>query len=99
LQHRDLWLDPDEHRARIGSEEVPLTKREFEILRMLMQQPGKLVSRAALAHALWGRSAANATNLVDVHMSSLRRKLGDKAGEPTYIETVRGKGFRLRDEP
>ena len=82
-----------------GTEEISLTKREFEILRMLMQQPGKLVSRAAIAHALWGRSATNATNLLDVHMSSLRRKLGDRADEPSYIETVRGEGFRLREEP
>ena len=99
LRHGDLWLDSKEHRVSRGAEEISLTKREFEILRMLMQQPGKLVSRAAIAHALWGRSATNATNLLDVHMSSLRRKLGDRADGPTYIETVRGEGFRLRDEP
>ena len=99
LRHGDLWLDSSERRVSRGTEEIALTKREFEILRMLMQQPGKLVSRAAMAHALWGRSATNATNLLDVHMSSLRRKLGDRAEEPGYIETVRGEGFRLREQP
>lgn len=98
LQHRDLKLDPDERRVLRGEEEVALTKREFEILRMLMQQPGKLVSRSAIAHAVWGRDATSATNLLDVHMSSLRRKLGGDAAEPAYIETVRGEGFRLGSE-
>jgi len=92
LTHGDLSIDPDEHRAFRGQEDLPLTKREFEILRMLMQQPGKLVTRSAISHAVWGRSATSAKNLLDVHMSSLRKKLGDG-----YIETVRGEGFKFAD--
>lgn len=92
LTHRDLEVGTDERRVLRGGEEVALTKREFEILRMLMQQPGRLVARSAISHAVWGRSAASAKNLLDVHMSSLRKKLGED-----YIETVRGEGFRLVD--
>jgi len=95
LRHRDLALDPIERRVRLGGDDVPLTKREFELLRLLMHQPGKLVTRSTISHALWGRSAASAKNLLDVHMSSLRKKLeGDRL---PYIETVRGEGFRLVD--
>jgi two-component system response regulator MprA len=94
LTHRDLSLDPDERRVTRGGREVALTKREFEILRMLMQQPGKLVTRSAISRAVWGRSASSAKNLLDVHMSSLRKKLEDGAD---YVETVRGEGFRLID--
>jgi DNA-binding response OmpR family regulator len=90
LTHRDLSIDAQEHRAYRHDEELNLTKREFEILRMLIQQPEKLVTRSAISHAVWGRSATSAKNLLDVHMSSLRKKLGDG-----YIETVRGEGFRL----
>jgi len=90
FSHKDLSIDPQERRAYRREEELNLTKREFEILRMLMQQPEKLVTRSAISHAVWGRSATSAKNLLDVHMSSLRKKLGDE-----YIETVRGEGFRL----
>jgi len=95
LSLRDLVLEPDEYRVRRGDTEIQLTKREFEILRMLIQQPGKLVTRSAISHAVWGRSASMAKNLLDVHMSSLRKKLEDRSDEPEYIETVRGEGFRL----
>jgi two-component system, OmpR family, response regulator VanR len=92
LTHRDLSVDTNERRVLRGEEEISLTKREFEILRMLIQQPGKLVARSAISHAVWARSAASAKNLLDVHMSSLRKKLGED-----YVETVRGEGFRLVD--
>jgi DNA-binding response OmpR family regulator len=94
---RDLALDSEEQRVTRGDDVVRLTKREFEILRMLMGAPGRLVSRSAIAHALWGRDAVSAANLLDVHVSSLRRKLEDDPGHPEYIETVRGVGFRLRE--
>jgi DNA-binding response OmpR family regulator len=97
LRHRDLVLDPEERRLHQGDEEIVLTKREVEILRLLMANPGATVTRAAIAHVVWQRSATAATNVLDVHMSGLRHKLGDAAGKPTYIETVRGEGFRLVD--
>ncbi len=95
--HRDLVLDSDEHTAHRDGQLLPLTKREFELLRMLVAQPGKLVTRSAISNAVWGRSASSAKNLLDVHMSSLRKKLKGTGDRPAYIETVRGEGFRLID--
>jgi DNA-binding response OmpR family regulator len=90
LTHRDLSLDPGGRRVFRSGGEIALTKREFEILSILMREPGKLVTRWTISHTVWGRSAASAKNLLDVHMCSLRRKLGSG-----YVETVRGEGFRL----
>jgi DNA-binding response OmpR family regulator len=95
LKLRDLVFESDQHRVLRGNTEIQLTKREFEILRMLIQQPGQIISRSAISHALWGRTASTAKNVLDVHMSSLRKKLVDKSDQPEYIETVRGEGFRL----
>ena len=95
LFHRDLVLDSSEHAAHRDGELLPLTKREFELLRMLVAQPGRLVTRSTISNAVWGRSASSAKNLLDVHMSSLRKKLRGSGDHPAYIETVRGEGFRL----
>lgn len=95
IRHRDLYVDVDERRVQRGEDEIALTKTEFDILRMLMLEPGKLVARSAIAHAVWGRTAHAAKNLLDVHMSYLRRKLDDAGDGRAYIETVRGEGFRL----
>lgn len=90
--HRDVRLDPSRRRVVRGGRDVALTSREFEILRLLMQDPGRLVTRSAISRAVWARSATSAKNVLDVHMSSLRKKLG-----ADYIETIRGEGFRLAD--
>ena len=63
---------------------------------MLTRKPGKLVSRSTIANAIWSRPATAAKNLLDVHMSSLRKEV-DSKGVPAYVETVRGEGFRLID--
>ena len=79
------------HRVTMDGEELHLTPREFEILTMLMADPGAVVSRDDLLRRLWGTTWAVQTKAIDVHVSSLRRKLGD----PAWVETVRGVGFRL----
>lgn len=78
-------------RVALGGDELHLTPREFDILAMLMQDPGAVVSRDDLLRRLWGTTWAVQTKAIDVHVSSLRRKLGD----PAWVETVRGVGFRL----
>jgi len=95
LSHKDLVVDLDEHRAFRGTSEVALSRKEFEILRMLMARPGRLVRRAELAHAVWGLGPEDVGKTMDVHVSYLRRKLDDNARDPAYIETVRGVGFRM----
>lgn len=78
-------------RVTIGDAEVNLTPREFDILAMLAADPGAVVSRDDILRRLWGTTWAVQTKAIDVHVSSLRRKLGD----PAWVETVRGVGFRL----
>jgi two-component system response regulator RegX3 len=78
-------------RVTLQGNEVHLTPREFDILAMLMRDPGAVVSRDDLLRRLWGTTWAVQTKAIDVHVSSLRRKLGD----PAWVETVRGVGFRL----
>lgn len=79
------------HRVTMRDEELHLTPREFDILAMLIEDPGAVVSRDDLLRRLWGTTWAVQTKAIDVHVSSLRRKLGD----PSWVETVRGVGFRL----
>lgn len=79
------------HRVTMGDDELHLTPREFDILAMLIEDPGAVVSRDDLLRRLWGTTWAVQTKAIDVHVSSLRRKLGD----PSWVETVRGVGFRL----
>ena len=78
-------------RVTHGDDDLHLTPREFDILAMLMQDPGAVVSRDDILRRLWGTTWAVQTKAIDVHVSSLRRKLGD----PAWVETVRGVGFRL----
>lgn len=95
LTFADLELDQGSRRLRRGGDAIELTKIEFDLLRMLMQQPGLVVSRQDVARGVWNLTAGEIGKALDVHMSSLRRKLGDDAKDPRYIETVRGVGFRL----
>lgn len=89
----DLVVDPQERRASLAGRELSLTYKEFELLRMLAQRPGGLVRRSEICSAIWGLPSLDASKTLDVHISWLRRKLGD----PALVETVRGVGFRLRE--
>ena len=98
LTHADLTLDTIAHRAWCADQMLSLSPKEFELLRMLIEQPGTVLRRGELAQAIWGEPAGAVGKTIDVHVSSLRRKLGDDAQAPRYIETVRGIGFRLLEE-
>ena len=91
MQAGPLVVSMRTHRVTMDGEDLHLTPREFEILTMLMADPGAVVSRDDLLRRLWGTTWAVQTKAIDVHVSSLRRKLGD----PAWVETVRGVGFRL----
>lgn len=98
LEFRDLRIDETARRVLKGEVEVTLTKIEYAILRMLMKRPGQAVDREEIARGIWNLPAARIGKSLDVHMSVLRRKLGDDPKEPRYIETVRAVGFRLAEE-
>jgi len=95
LAFKDLRLDLDTYRAYRGDFELDLTHKEFELLRVLMLRPGAIVRREELIRAVWNLLPAESGKTLDVHMSVLRKKLGDDPKSPSYIETVRGVGFRL----
>lgn len=92
---RDLTLDTARHRVFVGDVQVMLTLKEFELLRNLMAEKGVVLSRDALLQNIWGYDFDGETRTVDVHIRSLRQKLGT-AGD--MIETVRGVGYRLAAE-
>jgi two-component system, OmpR family, response regulator RegX3 len=95
LQVAELTLDPGRRSAALSGEELELTRREFELLELLMREAGSVVTRERLIDEVWDVNWFGSTKTLDVHVSSLRRKLGDDSAEPRFIHTVRGVGFRL----
>ncbi len=92
-----VTVERESHRAFVGDVEVPLTRREFELLSVLSEHPGWVYARDHLLLAVWGIDAAQIeTRLVDQHVANLRRKLAG-AGAEGFVETVRGVGYRVVD--
>lgn len=87
-----LSLDPISHTAKLDNEILQLTLKEFELLRCLMEHKGQVLTRDNLLQAVWGYDFEGETRTVDVHVGTLRQKLGDYANT---IETVRGVGYRI----
>jgi two-component system, OmpR family, response regulator RegX3 len=91
----ELELDPGARIARLRGEELDLARKEFDLLAELMRHAGQVVSREDLMARVWDVNWFGSTKTLDVHVGWLRRKLGDDPGDPAYIETVRGVGFRF----
>jgi DNA-binding response OmpR family regulator len=92
LRAGELEVDERARRATLARRELELTPKEFELLAALARDPGAAVSRQRLLAEVWQTSWYGSSKTIDVHVAALRRKLGD----PGWIETVRGVGFRLR---
>lgn len=96
LSAQDVHMNVLAHRVFVGQEEVSLTSREFDLLRVLLENAGRMVPRDDLMRQVWGMDASSSsTKTLDMHVSWLRRKLGDSASNPHYVTTVRGLGFRF----
>jgi two-component system, OmpR family, KDP operon response regulator KdpE len=91
----DLQLDPVSRTVRLSGRPVELTRREYDLLHYLMQRPGAVVTRRELVAEVWRQPYVNADKTIDVHISWLRRKLGEDAREPRYVHTIRGVGVRF----
>jgi DNA-binding response OmpR family regulator len=91
-----LWLDPETRNAALGDRPLSLTPVEFDLLLTLTKCAGRVRSREQLLLEVAERDFESFDRAIDVHISSLRRKLGDDARAPRFIETVRGAGYRLR---
>lgn len=88
----EVHMQPDRHMVTVSGQEITLTFKEFELLRLLMGSPGRVFTREMLIETLWGYDFDGETRTVDVHVRTLRQKLGNASG---IIETVRGVGYRL----
>ena len=97
LEVGDLALDPAEHSVRRGDRHVVLTPKEFALLQYLMQHPREALSRAQLLEHVWDFAFDGDPNIVDVYIGYLRDKI-DRPFKRASVETVRGVGYRLRNE-
>jgi two-component system phosphate regulon response regulator PhoB len=95
VSYLDVRLDRVRHRAYVKERELNLTPTEFRLLECLLRQPGRAFSRHQLMDAAIGEGAIVLERTIDVHIKTLRRKLGDM----DLIETVRGVGYRFREQP
>lgn len=90
----ELSVIPEKHRVLVRGEDVALTLKEYELLLLLVQNPGLVFSRDQLLNRIWGYDFDGESRTVDVHIRTLRQKLG-ACGD--YIQTVRGVGYKLED--
>lgn len=92
----NLSINVDRHEVTVGDKKVDLTLREFELLQYLMENRGIVFSRDQLLNNIWGIDYAGETRTVDVHIRHLRQKLAVDDGEDKYIETIRGRGYKVK---
>ncbi|WP_337926655.1 winged-helix domain-containing protein [Paenibacillus caui] len=95
--YKDLWIDRKKMAVYRKGEQIDLTKTEYDLFVQLLESEGSVMTREDLLSAVWGTTFLGGSNVVDVHIKSLRKKLGDRAASPEYIATVRGAGYRLAD--
>ena len=93
----DLSLDTRTRRVRRQDRLIELTAKEFSVLECLMREPGQVLSRAVIAEHVWNYDADNSSNIIDVYIRNLRRKVDDPF-DVKLIQTIRGAGYRLSAE-
>ena len=98
LHAQNVRVDVAAHRAFQGERELHLTAKEFDLLRVLLRDAGRVVTRDQLMREVWDTTWWSSTKTLDMHISWLRKKLGDDAANPRFITTVRGVGFRFERE-
>jgi DNA-binding response OmpR family regulator len=98
IRSGDLVLDPLRHLVLRGNEPIDLTAKEFSLLATLLQRPGQVFTRSVLLDTVWGGSSEVYTNVVDLYVSYLRKKL-DREGEASHIRTIRGVGYVFEPQP
>ena len=93
----DLVIDERARTVSLAGEPVELARKEFDLLFALASRPGEVVTKRELLADVWQDAYGGSERTVDVHLSWLRRKLGESAAEPRYLHSVRGVGVRLVD--
>lgn len=98
VQLGSLWIDVDRRLVKRGTEEVHLTPTEYELLKVLLGQRGRVVTRSRLIVAVWGAADTDAIHTLHVHIAALRRKIEDDPANPVLLRTEPGVGYRLAAE-
>ena len=93
IHYKDITMDTDSFTVHIGQELVPLTTREFEILKFLLENQGRVFTRDHLLNSIWGYDFFGDEKIVNTHIKNIRKKLGAE-----YIETIRGVGYKIAKE-
>lgn len=97
ISAKDLDIDLEKYEVKVRGKPVGLTPLEFDLLRFLAENSGKVFSRDVLLDTLWGYDYYGDTRTVDVHIRRLRTKIEEDPSNPKYIVTVRGKGYKFKD--
>ncbi|MFD4637069.1 response regulator [Lentzea sp. NPDC058436] len=95
LRVGELTIDLDVRSAALGERPLTLTRREFDLLTFLARKAGQAIPRDEICEGVWGKRFDGDTRSLEVHVSWLRRKLGETAARPRFVHTVRGIGFKL----
>jgi len=98
LRAAGLALDLGTRKAMVGAQELALSRTEFNLLAAFLRSPGRVFERSQILEAVWGSDVVVGDRTVDVHVKALRRKIEEAGGDPRVLETVRGVGYRLRDD-
>jgi DNA-binding response OmpR family regulator len=93
----DLEIDPGSREARLGGSILDLSPKEFDLLLLLAERSGQVVSKREILAEVWREPYGGSERTVDVHLSWLRKKLGESASDPKYLQTVHGVGIKLID--
>ncbi len=91
----ELCLDPAKREVTLNGDVLELSRKEFELLKLLMENAGSVVTRERVFEEVWDTQWFGSMKTLDVHISGLRRKLGDDSSEPRFLHTIRGVGFRF----
>jgi two-component system, OmpR family, response regulator RegX3 len=97
LEVGGLVVDPATRLASLDGRALELSRKEFDLLRVLAEEAGRVVTREQLLRDVWETTWLGSTKTLDVHVSAVRRQLGDDPAAPRYLHTVRGVGFRLAE--
>ena len=96
LSFADVTMNTRSHEVRRGEREITLTSKEYALLELLLRHPGQVLSRGMIAEHMWNIDADHLSNVIDVYIRYLRRKLCE-GGEPDIIHTIRGFGYQLKE--
>ncbi len=94
--YKDLTMYPDSYTVFVDKTELPLTRREYLILELLMKNPGKVFTKSNLYESVWNEEFLGEDNAINVHISNIRQKLAKLHPDETYIQTVWGIGFKMK---